>query len=82
MNEGHILSSSFCCTIGIASNSSDEDVMIAYYHYRRNKKNRKFWVHPYLEKNFHHRLFVATRELNLPDTKFLCFYRTSKESCT
>ncbi|XP_025193653.1 uncharacterized protein LOC112593474 [Melanaphis sacchari] len=64
----------------VDSDSSDEEVITAYYYYRRNKKNRRFWVHPYIEKNFHHRLFIAARELNLSDTKFLCFYRMSKES--
>jgi hypothetical protein len=46
--------------------SSDEEIMIAYYYYHI-KKNRKlrFWVHPYIERNFHYRLFVAARELNL-----------------
>lgn len=80
MKKGHILSSTFCSTIGVDNDSSNEDVMIAFHHYRRNKKNRTFWDHPYLEKNFHHRLFVALRELNLSDTKFLCFYRMSKEN--
>jgi len=79
MDEGRF-SSSFCYTMDVDSDSSEEEVITAYYYYRRNKKNRRFWVRPYLEKNFHHRLFIAARELNLSETKFLCFYRMSKES--
>lgn len=62
--------------------SSDEEMMIVYYYYhtKRNRKRRIFWVHPYIERNFHHQLFVAARELNLSDAKFLCFYRMSKDS--
>jgi hypothetical protein len=52
MDEGSF-SSSFCYTMDVDSDSSDEEVIIAYYYYRRNQKNR-FWVHPYLEKKFHH----------------------------
>lgn len=29
MDEGHILSSSFCCNIGVDSDSNDEEVMMA-----------------------------------------------------
>jgi len=36
----------------VDSDYSDEEVITAYYYYRRNQKNRRFWVHPYLEKNF------------------------------
>jgi len=62
--------------------SSDEEMMIAYYYYhtKRYRKRRRFWVHLYIERNFHHRLFVAAQELNLSDAKFLCFYRMSKDS--
>lgn len=60
--------------------SSDEEMMIAYYYYHTKRNKRRFWVHPYIERNFHHRLFVAARELNLSDAKFLCFYRMSKDS--
>lgn len=37
------------------------------------------WVHPYIERNIHCRLFVATKELQDSDKKFLAFYRMSKE---
>lgn len=59
--------------------SSDEEIMVMY-HYLRNKekkKERRFWVHPYIEKNIHCRLFVATKELQQTDSKFIAFYRMS-----
>lgn len=49
--------------------------------YRRMKrKTRRFWVHPYIDRNFHKRLFVGARELQQSDSKFVAFYRMSKES--
>jgi hypothetical protein len=43
-----------------------------------NKKKR-CWVYSYLEKNIRCRLFVAAKELQQTDTKFIAFYRMSKQ---
>ena len=64
-----------------SDSSSDEAVILLYFHrYRRERIWRRFWVHPYLERNFHRRLFVAAKELEVSDAKFLAFHRMSKES--
>jgi len=43
------------------SSSSDEDDIIDYYQYRRQRKlvRREYWTHPYIEKNMKCRLFIA-----------------------
>jgi len=46
-----------------STDSSDEEIMVMY-HYLRNKekkRKRRYWVHPYIEKNIHCRLFVTTK---------------------
>jgi hypothetical protein len=47
------------------TDSSDEDDVVACYYFRRRKQEKRFWVHPYLEKKktFRCRLFVAAKEL-------------------
>jgi len=60
-----------------ASSSDEEDVI--YYYSRRKKQQKRFWVHPYLEKNISCRLFVAAKELQQTDAKFIAFYRMSKQ---
>lgn len=64
------------------SSSSDEDDIIDYYQYRRNRKvvRREYWIHPYIGKNLKCRLFVAAEQLNQTDAKFIAFYRMSKDS--
>lgn len=44
------------------------------------KKERKYWVHPYIEKYINCRTFIAVKKLQETDAKFLTFYRMSKES--
>jgi len=65
-----------------STDSSDEEIMVMYHYLRNKEKKRKmrYWVHPYLEKNIHCRLFVATKELQQTDSKFIAFYRMSKDS--
>jgi len=61
--------------------SSDDDLVVAYYYnYYRHRKIKRMWCHPYIEKNIHCRLFVAAKELEKSDSKFIAFYRMSKES--
>lgn len=62
--------------------SSDDDVIVAYYYYNyyRKRKIRRMWCHPYIERNVHCRLFVAAKELEKSDSKFVAFYRMTKES--
>lgn len=64
------------------SSSSDEEDIVMYCWYKRlqRRKQRKHWVHPYIARNMHSRLFVAARELQETDRKFVAFYRMSKES--
>lgn len=66
----------------MSSDSSDEDIILYnYYRKRRNRqKKRRYWIHPYIEKNIKCRAFVAAKELQETDAKFLAFYRMSKES--
>ncbi|KAL1487967.1 hypothetical protein ABEB36_015348 [Hypothenemus hampei] len=66
----------------MSSSSDEEDAVIFWYQYRqmKMKAQKRIWVHPYIERNFHCRLFVAAKELQESDTKFLAFYRMSKES--
>ncbi|CAH1989060.1 unnamed protein product [Acanthoscelides obtectus] len=66
------------------SETSDDETIILYYFYRkqRNLRNRRYWVHPYIERNIKCRLFVAAKELQQTDAKFLSLYRMSKESYT
>ncbi|CAI6359011.1 unnamed protein product [Macrosiphum euphorbiae] len=67
-----------------STSSSDEEDIVMYYWYKRmqTKKKRKYWVHPYIEKNINCRTFVAARELQETDATFLAFYRMSRESYT
>lgn len=62
--------------------SSDEEDVVLYYLYRRMKRRseRRFRGHPYIERNFHGRLFVGAQELHMNDSEFLAIYRMSKES--
>ncbi|CAH2007715.1 unnamed protein product [Acanthoscelides obtectus] len=66
------------------SETSDDETIILYYFYRkqRNRRNRRYWVHPYIKRNIKCRLFVAAKELQQTDAKFLSLYRMSKESYT
>nr|CAI5859362.1 unnamed protein product [Callosobruchus analis] len=56
--------------------------MLLWYQRMTRRRQRRLWVHPYIERNFHKRLFVAAREMQEGDTKFLAFYRMSKECYT
>ncbi|KAF5282319.1 hypothetical protein FQR65_LT14373 [Abscondita terminalis] len=59
---------------------SDEEDIIDYCQYRRQRRvQREYWIHP-LSKNVNSRLFVAAKELSQTDRKFIAFYRMSKES--
>ena len=62
-----------------STDSSDEEDVVAYYYFRRRKQEKRCWVHPYLEKNIRCRLFVAAKELQQTDCKFIAFYRMSKQ---
>nr|CAD7196769.1 unnamed protein product [Timema douglasi] len=66
----------------MSSSSSDEEDIVDYYQYRRLRRavRREYWRHPYIEKNIKCRLFVAAEQLNKTDTKFIGFYRMSKDS--
>ncbi|KAG5876820.1 hypothetical protein JTB14_014150 [Gonioctena quinquepunctata] len=64
----------------MSSSSDEEDAVIFYMYHRMKKRKQRVWVHPYIERNFHCRLFVAAKELQESDKKFLAFYRMSKES--
>lgn len=66
----------------MSEDSSDEDTMLLDYYLRRRRRRlvRRFWVHPYLENNFQNRLFVAAKQLELSDVKFVAFYRMTKQS--
>jgi hypothetical protein len=61
-----------------STDSSDEEDVVVYYYFRR-KQEKRCCVHPYLEKNIHCRLFVAAKELQQTDSKFIAFYRMSKQ---
>ncbi len=59
----------------LSDSSSDGDMIISHYYHRyRKRKTRRFWLHPYIEKNLNYRLFVAAKELQECDSKFLAFY--------
>ena len=65
--------------------SSDEEdlLLLTYLRCRKKKKKHsKFWVHPYIYKNFNRRLFIAAKELSEDDSKFQTFYRMSKNTFT
>jgi hypothetical protein len=63
-----------------STDSSDEEDVVANYYFRRRKQEKKkFWVHPYLEKNIRCRLFIAAKELQQTDSKFIAFYGMSKQ---
>ena len=67
----------------MSSSGDDDDIIIMYYYYQRyrKRKERKMWVHPYIEKkNINCRAFVAAKELQESDAKFLAFYRMGKET--
>lgn len=52
----------------MSSDSSDEDNVLLYLYYKNKRKcKRRFWVHPYIEKNINCRAFVAARELHEND---------------
>lgn len=60
---------------------SEEEILLLYLCYRRalkQKKKRKFWVHPYIERNLYCRAFVAAKELQEDDKIFLLCYRMTK----
>ena len=66
----------------LSTDSSDEDDVVAYYYFRRRKQDKRFWVYPYLDKkNIHCRLFLAAKELQQTDFKFIAFNRMSKHCC-
>jgi len=55
--------------------SRDEEMIIEYYYYH-NKINRRlirFWVHLYIERNFHYRLYVVVREFTFQMLNFYAF---------
>lgn len=62
------------------SSSSDEEIVVMYLYLRqrRRRKRRTTWIHPYIEKNINCRMFVAAKELQETDRKFLDCYRMSK----
>lgn len=61
--------------------SSDDEVIIAYNFIRRRRNwRRKYWIHPYIERNINCRLFVAARELSEDDSVFQSFYRMTKHT--
>lgn len=67
----------------MSSDSSDEEALAIFLFYRnrrRQRKSRKYWIHPYIERNINCRVFVAAQELQHDDKKFLSFYRMSKET--
>lgn len=65
----------------MSSSSEEEDiVMFLWYRRMRRRRQRRLWVHPYIDRNFQSRLFVGAREMQEDDSKFLAFYRMSKES--
>ncbi|XP_047525133.1 protein ALP1-like [Pieris napi] len=67
----------------MSSDSSDEEALAVFLFYRnrrRQRKSRKYWIHPYIERNINCRVFVAAQELQHDDKKFLSFYRMSKET--
>lgn len=61
--------------------SSSEEEDIAFYMYLRLRRRRKrFWRHPYIERNINCRLFVAAQELILNDERFQSMYRMTKRT--
>jgi len=65
------------------SSSSDEDDIIDYYQYCRNRKvvqRDTKGTNPYIEKHFKCRLFIAAEQLNQIDANLIAFYRMSKDS--
>lgn len=66
----------------MSSNSSDDEglAVFLFYRNRRRQRKRKYWIHPYIERNINCRVFVAAQELQYDDKKFLSFYRMSKET--
>ncbi len=68
------------CFISSDSRSDDDMIISHYYHRYRKRKTRRFWLHPYIEKNLNCRLLVATKELQECDSKFLAFYWMKKDT--
>lgn len=66
----------------MSSDSSSDEETLFYYYYKHHLKNRKrkCWINPYIEKNINCRLFVAAKELQESDSRFLAFYRMRKET--
>jgi len=60
--------------------SDDEDIIVLYNYIQRRRNKKRYWLHPYIEKNINCRLFVAARELAEDDYVFQTFYRMSKNS--
>lgn len=50
----------------------DYDMIVTYYYnYYRQRKIKRMWCHPYIQKNIHCCLFVDAKELEKTDSKFL-----------
>jgi hypothetical protein len=50
-----------------STDSSDKEDVVASYYFRRREQEKRFWVHPYIEKNIRCRLFVAAEGLQETD---------------
>jgi hypothetical protein len=67
------------------TDSTDEEDVVAYYYFRGRKQEKRCWVYPYLKKKKKKiccRLFVAANELQQTDSKYIAFYRMSKQCYT
>ncbi len=61
------------CFIISSDSSSDDNMIISHYY------EHWFLLHPYIDKNLNRRLFVAAKELQECDSKFLAFYRMKED---
>ena len=60
--------------------SSSEEDLVAYWFRCRERRKRKYWVHPYNLTNMHHSSAVVSRELSQLESKFRVFYRMNPEN--
>jgi hypothetical protein len=67
-----------CAVMMSSTDCSDEEDVVANYYFRRTKQEKKIGFIRISKKNIRCRLFVAAKEPQQTDSKFIAFYRMSK----
>jgi hypothetical protein len=66
----------------MSNKSSDQEDIVSHYLYEKlfkrekkeRNKRRKFWIHPYIQRNHQCWLYVSTRKLLETDVKCVALY--------